>query len=90
MTEYKKEIYPLENKSGDDIQHYGFIIYIDGTPSIRQWHKPKAMGYVFMKEEEANQEADEMILEFGKDKEINIKQELSILKMKIHELENNI
>ena len=66
MTDYKKEIYPLKNKSKDGIQHYGFIVYIDRNPSIRQWHKPRVMGYVFMAEEEADQEADKMISSFIK------------------------
>ena len=64
MVEYKKEIYPLKNKSEEGVQHYGYIILINGNPIVRQWHKPKVMGHVFMTEDEANQEADDMITSF--------------------------
>lgn len=90
MTEYKKKIYLLEHKSRDGIQHYGFIICIDGTPSIRQWHKPRAMGYVFMGKEEANEEADTMIIEFNKKEGFDITKELKAIKHKVLELEGKI
>ena len=64
MNEYQKEIYALKNKSKEGIQHYGFIISMDGNASIRQWHKPKVMGHVFMTEDEANREADKMMQSF--------------------------
>lgn len=64
MPEYTKEIYPLEKKSENEVQQYGFIILIDGKKLIKQWHKPKVMGIVFMTEDEATHEADEMINSF--------------------------
>lgn len=72
MTNYKKEVYPLKNKSKDGTQHYGFIIYINRAPSIRQWHKPRVMDYVFMTEDEASQEADKMISSFVEARNIPI------------------
>ena len=64
MKKYGKKIYPHKNKSKSGVQHYGFIISIDGIDSIRQWHKPKVMGHSFMTENEANHEADMMISTF--------------------------
>lgn len=65
MTEYTKEVYLLKKKSGKGEQYYGFIISLDGKPIVKQWHKPKVSGIVFMNEDEANQEADDMINNFA-------------------------
>lgn len=70
MVIYTKEIYTLKNKSKEGFQHFGFIISVDGSPMVRQWHKPKVAGHVFMTEIEANECANEMINEFNDQKNL--------------------
>lgn len=61
---FTKEIYALKNKSEDGTQHFGFIIFNDEKPFIRQWHMPGVSGHVFMTEEEANEYGAEMLDSF--------------------------
>lgn len=101
MIKYAKEIYPLKNKSADAEQHYGYIIIIDGKPTVRQWHKPRVMGYVFMTKGEANQEADDLItsfeasdnlppIELPEDKIIKLENHVLKLEDRIIELEKQL
>lgn len=94
MAEYKKEIYPLKNKSKEGVQHYGFYIYVNDVLTIRQWHKPYVQGHVFMDKNEASLEADTMINNF---KELNNlpltpskDEEIEQLKQRISDLENRL
>lgn len=94
MVEYTKEVYPLLNKSKEGIQHYGYYIYADNVRKIRQWHKPKVSGHVFMTEEEANLEADAMITKFIELNNLppvkSQEEEIEELKQRITDLENNL